>query len=373
MADDLFTQSNQAQENVYNMSKASGSLEKMLREAVNERFTSSPLYGQREEAGKNLMTTPANTRAELAKMAQSGQAILSPTQQESVVAGRRAAAVAPLMTINDLIQNRTGGMENTINQGIGAWNTMLNAEQNRATSLQNQAQNEWERQMKEREYELAVAKANQANKPDFLTQLLSMSQQPKQGVGTAGQPVSYMDKTGKAVMADGGGGLSSLLTPDILMGAVASGKLSPTEAEFLGNYGKVAGFDKESNAKVEDALAQINYLNSIKPKNILDIGNLVTYQTSKKVAAQSIAKSFEGGRMSDSDRAFYQGLVPDAWDPTYNSKMKGIKNALEVSAGMRSPENPKLVDPKTNQIYTYDNISDAEYKADLKSGYIPAD
>lgn len=372
MAEDLFTQANQAQQNVYDMSKASGNLEKMLRDAVNERFTSSPLYGQREEAGKNLMTTPANTRAELANMAQSGQAILSPSQQESVVAGRRAAAVAPLMTINDLIQNRTGGMENTINQGLGAWNTMLTAEQNRATSLQNQAQGEWERQMKEREYELAVAKANQANKPDFLTQLLSMSQQAKQGVGSAGQAVSYMDKDGKPVTT-GMEGISSLLSPDILIGAVASGKLSPTEAEFLGNYGKVAGFDKESNAKVEDALAQINYLNSIKPKNILDIGNLVTYQTSKKVAAQSIAKSFEGGRMSDSDRAFYQGLVPDAWDPTYNSKMKGIKNALEVSAGMRSPENPKLVDPKTNQIYTYDNISDAEYKADLKSGYIPAD
>lgn len=92
-----------------------------LRDAVTERFSESPLHGQFQTAAQNFLTTVPQARAQLASQVQGGGPILNPNQQQSILAGRRAAAMVPLISLNDLIKSQTGGIENLVGAGTRAY------------------------------------------------------------------------------------------------------------------------------------------------------------------------------------------------------------------------------------------------------------
>ena len=92
-----------------------------LRSAVAERFQESPLHGQFEGAAQNFLTAVPQKRVDLASMVQGGGPILSPNQQQSILAGTRAASMVPMISLNDLIQSQTGTMADLIGAGTRAY------------------------------------------------------------------------------------------------------------------------------------------------------------------------------------------------------------------------------------------------------------
>lgn len=95
---------------------ASANLETMLRKTMAERMGQSPLMQQRESAAQQLLTSNPRGREFLAQKVQ--ETPLSPTQQSSIMASRRAADTVPLMTLNDLLGVQTGGIENIIKSAV---------------------------------------------------------------------------------------------------------------------------------------------------------------------------------------------------------------------------------------------------------------
>src|SRR3990167_3846463 len=105
----------------------------LLRQAVSERFKESPLTGQFGTAAQQFLTAVPQKRTELANLAQTGQAVLSPNQQQSILAGTRAANLVPLISLNDLLQSQFGAGSDLVNAGTGAYNAYATVLQNRAT------------------------------------------------------------------------------------------------------------------------------------------------------------------------------------------------------------------------------------------------
>ena|SRR3990167_7883129 len=105
----------------------------LLRQAVSERFKESPLTGQFGTAAQQFLTAVPQKRTELANLAQTGQAVLSPNQQQSILAGTRAANLVPLISLNDLLQSQFGAGSDLVNAGTGAYNAYATGLQNRAT------------------------------------------------------------------------------------------------------------------------------------------------------------------------------------------------------------------------------------------------
>lgn len=167
-----FDTASQQTEKAISMSESSAKLPSMLRDAVSERMQNSPLLPAREEAVSYMMETPTRVRDELSQNIQSGN-ILSPTQQQRVMAGERAAASVPVMTLNDLLQSQFGGVDTAVNAGLGAYETMLNAALARAELAQNQAQGAWDRYLQGENLRLSQQKSAQGSQPSFLEQLLA--------------------------------------------------------------------------------------------------------------------------------------------------------------------------------------------------------
>jgi len=91
-----------------------------LRQAVTERFKESPLYGQFQGAAQNVLTAVPEYRKTLADLVGSGT-VLSPNQQQALLARRQASAIVPLISLNDLLKSQTGGMEELIGAGTRAF------------------------------------------------------------------------------------------------------------------------------------------------------------------------------------------------------------------------------------------------------------
>jgi hypothetical protein len=102
----------------YSSASAAGiSLPDMLRDALTKKFsTSNPLIQQREGAVKTYMTESANAPLAVTPKSAGGQAdvVYTPLEQASLIAGRRAASMAPLTSINALLGLTQSGMENII-------------------------------------------------------------------------------------------------------------------------------------------------------------------------------------------------------------------------------------------------------------------
>jgi hypothetical protein len=155
----LFDQAKQASEKSIDLAASGANLQQSLRDAVTGRLQASPLFGQREEAAKNLITAVPQARSELADLVQSGEAILSPNQQQSILTGRRAAATVPLMSLNDLLQAQTGGMETAISGGLGAFQALQQAQAARAQLAQQQAQDAFNNLIAQEQLDISRQKA----------------------------------------------------------------------------------------------------------------------------------------------------------------------------------------------------------------------
>lgn len=149
-------------------------LPSQLRSAISERFANSPLIGQREEALKTVLTSPERSREAVASKVQGGT-ILSPTQQQSIMAAQRAADVVPLISINDLLQNQFGSISDLVNAGTGAYQAQVAADQGKAQLARTQSDNAFTRLIKQAELELAQQKANQENQPSAIEKLLQQA------------------------------------------------------------------------------------------------------------------------------------------------------------------------------------------------------
>ena len=140
----------QAQRTASGMSAQAFKLPDMLRQAITEKFQQSPLYGAREQAAQQVLTSPTRSREELAGMVNAPDGtIFSPTQQQSILASRRAADVVPLMSINDLLQAQTGGLENLIGAGTRAFQAQVAQAQGQAGAEQSLWENMFQQQQQQ--------------------------------------------------------------------------------------------------------------------------------------------------------------------------------------------------------------------------------
>src|SRR3990167_5793428 len=85
----------QAGQQAVDFAKSGAGLEQMLRQSVSERLAASPLNQQRDRAAANVLTSAPRARESVLQTVQAGQAgqpggaILSPTQQASIIASKR--------------------------------------------------------------------------------------------------------------------------------------------------------------------------------------------------------------------------------------------------------------------------------------------
>lgn len=180
-----FTKARQTGQQAIDFAKSGANLESMLRESVTERMQRSPLFGQREQAAEQVLTSAPRAREDISQTIQEGN-ILSPTQQQSIMAQRQASDVVPLTSLNDLVQSLTGGVETAVGAGTDAFNTILSALQAQAQLEQTMAQGAFDRKLKLQELALKRQKAGQSAQPSFLERLLS--QQMAGGQQLSGDP-----------------------------------------------------------------------------------------------------------------------------------------------------------------------------------------
>ena len=150
-ANELLSRAQSTSQEAIKATAGASGLQNTLRQAITERY-GDPLSGQREQAAQTVLNSPTNARSYVADVVQGrgpNQAILSPTQQQSIIASRRAADVAPLMTLNDLLRMRTGGVDETINTGMSALQGLISAAQQQAQLYQNQGESMWDRLYKQ--------------------------------------------------------------------------------------------------------------------------------------------------------------------------------------------------------------------------------
>jgi hypothetical protein len=363
--ENLFNQANQAQQDVMSGMQQASKLPDMLRQAVSERFKDSPMYGLREQAATNMLNYGPDTRAEMAQLGQSGQAILSPTQQQAIYNQGRTATSVPLMTLNDLLQMRTGTTEQAINTGLQAYQSDLQAKNQLAQTLYQQAQDAWQRDMAEREFALKQSSASGGG----LTQLLSgLSMQkpteakpmysPTKGVGSLSKAGEWTFDGIDWVPAQKSGGLESLITPDLLMAGVISGDISSTEANTLAKLSGLATTSAEKNRQTMLDEKEYNINRIQKAIDLLSGGDVKTGPLSGNIiSAKSkvmklepseqdiynlindiqMKKLFEiGGKVLPAqEMARIEPIVPSMTRPTeYNiSKLEELKRELEAIYG----------------------------------------
>jgi len=92
-----------------------------LRKAIGERFAQSDVAKQGAESRTQFLSAAPQARADVSGLIQGG-AILSPTQQQSIIASKRGAALAPVMGANVMQEAAFGTLEDLLNAGVNAWN-----------------------------------------------------------------------------------------------------------------------------------------------------------------------------------------------------------------------------------------------------------
>ena len=128
------------------------------------------------------------------------------------------------------------------------------------------------------------------------------------------------------------------------------GELSARAEEAYKNA-SLAQRGSEASAKAEDTDAQglmgalDEYLTNRGTTNFLDRFNPFSTagqktETQKKVLGQMFAKLIENGRLTDKDRDFYLGLLPQTYDPPdiAAAKIQGIKSGVGYKLGVQGQQ-----------------------------------
>jgi len=99
-----------------------------LRKAIGERFGESDIAKEGATARTNFMAAAPKAREDVLGLIQGGS-ILSPTQQNAIIASKRASALAPVVGTNALQQMQFGTLEDLLNAGTNAWKAQATAQQ----------------------------------------------------------------------------------------------------------------------------------------------------------------------------------------------------------------------------------------------------
>ena len=144
---------------------AGATIQDKLRQAVTERFSSSPLAGQRAEAVGNVLTSGSRSRENIGGILRAGQAgepggaILSPTQQQAITSQRFASDIVPLIGLNALFNRETGGIGDIVGAGVGAFQAQNIARQGQATLARTAADRAAAQREADRQFSLDQLKA----------------------------------------------------------------------------------------------------------------------------------------------------------------------------------------------------------------------
>lgn len=111
-----------------------------LRKAVGERYASSDIAKNTATARTEFMAAAPQARSQVLDLVKGGS-ILSPTQQNAIMAAKRSSALAPLIGQNLVNDAAFGTMEDIINAGTNAWKAKTEAAQGAAGIAQTGYQN----------------------------------------------------------------------------------------------------------------------------------------------------------------------------------------------------------------------------------------
>jgi len=377
--EELFSQANTAQQGVVSGMQASTKLPDMLKQAVSEKFKSSPIYGDREGAAKNLMDTPTSYRADMANLGQTGQAILSPTQQQALVSQARSTATVPLMTLNDILGMRTGSVNDIMNSAIGANQTDLQAQQLNADNLYRNATGAYDRDLAERKFAYDQSKSSGGLSGLDLSGLLG-------GQPTEQKP-AYSASSLNAVSPGGEWSFNGRDWDPVQQTSTDNGSMDPLK-QIIGmallKEGKLSQAysvlkpEKQSSARLKSADALSGIENNISQlyslsKDLPDTkfgsftGNIKskipylglepdinTYQSLRKAFTGPMARviSAEVGVLTDKDIQRSQDIIPSIKDSVEqrNKKWKELLTAIEnVKTGQVKSQEGKLFMNQFNQ------------------------
>lgn len=116
------------------------SLSDKLRDALTKRFD-NPEITQRNEAMSDFFQTASRTREEAIGLLGAEGAPARPGAVENLVSQRRSTALLPVMNLSNMIQARQGGITDVIDRATNAFNSLLGAQQGRATQAQQEFEN----------------------------------------------------------------------------------------------------------------------------------------------------------------------------------------------------------------------------------------
>lgn len=107
----------------------SSTMPDMLKRVLDKKFsTNNPLYAEREDLYKNYMNE--NTAAPMSVLPENNDGmVFSPLAQSQMIEGRRAGALAPITSVNDILGWQIGGIQNTVGEATKMYETLAKAKQ----------------------------------------------------------------------------------------------------------------------------------------------------------------------------------------------------------------------------------------------------
>lgn len=389
--DPLFQQAGQATDQATSLAASGVNLPQQLREAVTGRLESSPLFGQREKAAEQVLTSGSRAREDIGGILRRGQAgeeggaILSPTQQQSIISARGAADVVPLTSLNDLLTTRIGGVDTAVNTGLNAYQMMLQNAQNLATTKTGQANDAFSRLLSlaadsraEQELNLKQADAGGGGFTSILSSLLSggigqtdvgespqFSPQGGEGTITENEEtgVKWQFQNGQWVPQDTGGSgdgadqnslINKILGQGVLSGDIAGSDVSALQS--LGLIQKPKGaLERRKDTELSTAAHQVQNVVSSALKAPPGLMGEFRAQTGRipgisggeaerlrrdtRGLAKSLANIFAAGeaRVTDEDIERWLELMPKPGDTKSErtERSQNMVNAFISTANIR--------------------------------------
>lgn len=258
-------------------SAKSNTLADELRKAVGERYGESGMAQNTAKARTDFMAAAPQARADVLGMVQGGS-ILSPTQQNAILAAKRGSALMPLMGQNLVNNAAFGTIEDLINAGTNAWNAKTQAAQGSAQIAQT-GYSSLLNELLQKAQEDRAAQTQQWNEqlqPLQLEQLkaqIAATNRSNQGGGGStsytpvelnGQMYNYNPRTGEYIKANVQGGKSKYGQQDIVdfANAVNDGRATLT------------GVPSEIRGQVNTVLQQIEAAKPWYEQPWFGLGNL---------------------------------------------------------------------------------------------------
>lgn len=139
-ANSLRTEAYNASNNVSEMAASAPSMLSQLKQNLVGIFSKdNPVMQARDNALSTYLSTPSATRAEILTpnmpVVEGRNLTLSPTQQDAIVSGRSAAALAPLAGLNEILKAQYGTIGDMVQGAGGIYDAQVRAAQGNVGNL----------------------------------------------------------------------------------------------------------------------------------------------------------------------------------------------------------------------------------------------